>query len=133
MNQSQIRKAVEKIEKCKRGGYLVEAQALAFHLNVQLVKFILSSRGKNPVGNRKFKSLLGEFSKQLDTNHELQGIISKKNLKAIKPWQKKMDAWFKSLRTNKPVAGRSLLAETEKIFLLLNISATKVMINGRKS
>lgn len=124
--------AIARIEKSKADGYFVEALFKSYHLNLEVLRFLSSKISPaTPVKDLKPKELLGHLIQQLENNSSAKSVISKKNLKAVKPWLVKMDAFFRSMKLKQPANTKAILAEGEKIFALLNISAAKLHASGK--
>lgn len=70
--------------------------------------------------------LLEQLILEAGIKPELKPIISKKNLKTLRPWLAKMDLFFKQLKRKQPSDTKALLQESEHIFTILKISATKL-------
>jgi hypothetical protein len=133
MNQRKILFIQKKIEKSKEAGSFLEALFLNYHLNVEILKFI--SLKLNPgklTKDVKPKEILNDLISLVNSQPSAKAIIGKKNLKILKPWLFKMDMFIKTLRIKNPSNTKTLLAESEKIFAILNISLTKIFI-GTKS
>lgn len=127
MTERKIRNALQRIDGCKKQNHYTEALIHTYHLNAQLLRFILS--GCMPAvtaKDQKLKSLLNHLFEQADTNAVLRSIINKKSLKATRPWFLKMEAYFKQLKNKLPTGTRLLQQEGEKIAGLLSISALKL-------
>jgi hypothetical protein len=133
MTRRQIILAQKKIEKSKSDGYFLEALIKNYHLNLEILKFI--SFKINPdksTKNLKAKELLSLVIDEIHAQPKSKIIISKKNLKMLKPWLVKMDFYLKTLKMKSPTNTKSLLHECEKIFAVLNISLAKIHIGDKK-
>ncbi len=108
----------------------MEGLFLNYHLNIEILKFISLkvSPDKLLTGNLKPKEIVNNLISELRAQPESKAIISKKNLKTLKPWLLKMDTYIKLLRIKKPSNAKALLLESEKIFAILNISLKKILV-----
>jgi hypothetical protein len=132
MKQGQINITLKKIEESKKNGCLLEALLANYHLNIEILKFI--SLKVNPgmsVKNVKPKEILNALILIVNNEHSSKAIINKKNLKILKPWLIKMDAFFKTLKIKNPSNIKNLILESEKIFSVLNISLSKIFIGSK--
>jgi hypothetical protein len=77
------------------------------------------------------KPLVKDFLTEITNHPEYKTIIPRRNLKPMKPWIDKMDLFFKTLKAGNQVKADKLLVETEKIFGILNLSASKLFISSR--
>ena len=73
-----------------------------------------------------------DFLNEISNDQNLKSIINKKNLKIVKPWLIKVDAYFKDLKLGTLINTKPLLSENEKVFGILNISITKLFIKSKK-
>ena len=129
MTEKKITYTLNKIKACKKEGYHLEGLIRSYHLNVDLIKFILTSSSPgHSFENKKMKAIVAEFLEEVTTNEKLRTIINKKSIKTLKPWLTKMDGFFKSLKTHSPSGLESLQDETEKIYGILKISANKLFV-----
>lgn len=133
MTERKIAYALNRIKLCKEQGFYLEALIKNYHLNVDLIKFMLSNAiPKYSAKDKKIKVIVREFLKEIESNAKLKAILNKKNLKTVKPWLDDMDAFFKILKLHYPSNIKSLQADTEKVFALLNISVNKLFVKNRK-
>ena len=129
MTEKKINYALARIKSCKENGYPLEGLLKSYHLNIDLIKFILtSSSPDHSFENKKVKVIVQEFLKEAGANAKLKTIINKRSIKSLKPWLSKMDLFFKSLKIHYPSNMASLQDETEKIFGILKISANKLFV-----
>ena len=129
MTEKKITYALNRINACKKDGYPLEGLIKSYHLNVDLIKFILaSSSAGHSFENKKIKVIVHEFLKEIDTNPTLKTVINKRSIKSLKPWLAKIDYFLKSLKTAYPTNFSALHDETEKIFGILKISANKLFV-----
>jgi hypothetical protein len=127
MTQRKITYALNRINTCKENGFVMEALLKNYHLNLDIIKHILSRYSTNySFEGKKIKNIVTDFLEEISVNAELRSILNKKNLKVVKPWLQKMDLFFKTLKLKSPANTKALLAETEKIFSILNISISKL-------
>ena len=132
MTEKKITYALARIRSCKENGYHLEGLLKSYHLNIDLVKFILeSSSPGHSFENKKIKAIVQEFLKESDANPTLKMIINKRSIKALKPWLLKMDLFFKNLKLQYPTNLSALQDETEKIFGILKISANKLFVKNK--
>jgi hypothetical protein len=73
-----------------------------------------------------------DFLDEVSVNPSLKAVLNKRNLKTVSPWLKKMDVFFKRLKTKQPSNIRGLQIDAEKIFCILNISMLKLSSNTSK-
>ena len=133
MTQRKIAYALSQIKVCKENGFFLEAFIKSYHLNIELMKFILSkSKPKYEFSGKKIKIILNDFLNEISNDQNLKSIINKKNLKIVKPWLIKVDAYFKDLKLGTLINTKPLLSENEKVFGILNISITKLFIKSKK-
>lgn len=129
MTEKKITYALARIKACKENGYALEGLIKSYHLNTDLVKFILASTSQeHSFENKKIKAIVHELLKEMDTNAALKTIINKRSIKTLKPWLSKMDTFLKNLRLAYPGNLAPLQDETEKIFGILKISANKLFV-----
>lgn len=127
MTSKKISSTLLKIKSCRQSGYHTEALVRTYHLNLDLIRFLISSNTpEKNLGDKKGKELIVDLVKKIDDYPKLKTLITKKSAKALKPWLDKMDAFFKSLKTKQPVGISALQTETEKILAILNISVSKL-------
>lgn len=130
MTEKKIRLVLKNIADCKNEGHYMEALLLNYHLNIDILKFLAARLCKSkPEEDIKAKKLLELVVKELESDSRLKSTINKRNIKTLKPWLSKMDEYLKSLRIKKPSNTSGLLNEGEKIFGILNISVTKILLN----
>jgi len=129
MTEKKITYALSRIKTAKQDGYPLEALLKSYHLNVDLIKFILSSTAKeHSFEDKKIKVIVHDFLKESDHNPDLITIINKRSIKSLKPWLVKMDGFLKNLKLEYPKNVSPLQDETEKIFGILKISANKLFV-----
>lgn len=129
MTDRKITYALGRIKACKQNGYILEGLLKSYHLNVELINYILSSAlPGHSLKDKKIKAIVHEFLEEIDHNPELKSIINKKSIKSLKPWLAKMDVFFKTLKIQQPGNIPELQQETEKIFGILKISANKLFV-----
>lgn len=132
MTERKIVYALNRIKSCKEQGFYLEALIKNYHLNVDLIKFMLSNAvPKYSAKDKKIKVIVQEFLKEIETNAKLKAILNKKNLKTVKPWLDNMDAFFKALKLQYPANVKTLQSDTEKVFGILNISANKLFVKNK--
>jgi len=132
MTERKIVYALSRIKSCKEQGFYLEALIKNYHLNVDLIRFMLSNAiSKYSTKDKKIKVIVQEFLKEIETNEKLKAILNKKNLKAVKPWLDNMDAFFKALKLQYPANLKTLQSDTEKVFGILNISANKLFVKNK--
>lgn len=129
MTEKKVTAELKKIETASKKGFVLEALLANYHLNVDLLKLIYTRSGlSESADDKKIKAVINELSAEIDKNSKLKTVIAKKNLKVVKVWASKMDAFFKALKHKHPENTKSLFAETQKIFAVLNISAHKIFV-----
>jgi hypothetical protein len=132
MTQRKIANSLLTIDACKKHGYILEALLKNYHLNVDLLKFILTSvKPGYSLEGKKIKTFTREFSGEIDHNPALKSVINKKTFRIVKTWLDKMDVYFKELKLSQPGSTRSLMLESEKIFGVLNISTNKLFVRKK--
>jgi hypothetical protein len=123
---------LNRIKSAKREGYELEALIKSYHLNLDLIKYLLKSAiSSYSFKDKKIKVIVNDFIKAIANDPQLKAIINKKSLKAVKTWLDKTDAFFKAMKTELPKNTSSLQQETEKIFGILNISANKLFAKAK--
>src|SRR6185312_9215812 len=99
MTEKKIAYALNRIKASKENGYAMEALIKSYHLNLDVIKYILSNTIKDySAKDKKIKVIVQEFMKETSMNIKLKSILNKKNLKIVKPWLDKMDDFFKALK-----------------------------------
>lgn len=132
MTQRKITYALNKIKAAKKDGYHCEALIRSYQLNVDLMRFMLSTANPEHSGkDKKIKVLVKLFQEEIGLHPELKAIIHNKSLKSLKPWLLKMDQFFKATKLSHPFETNLLQHETEKIFGILNISANKLFVKQK--
>ncbi|MEI6019500.1 MAG: hypothetical protein WCR21_00085 [Bacteroidota bacterium] len=133
MTKRQVLIAKTKIDFCKKEKNNLEALIRIYHLNMDLLCFIVESSIPNlSLHNKKNKEILELFSLELEVNSNLKTIISKKSSKPIKAWFKQMDVFIKALKRKVPQKITVLMQQGESNFLLLNMSANKLFLIPKK-
>src|SRR6185436_10121375 len=103
MTIRKIQYAWNKIDACKSHGYYMEALLRNYHLNLDIIRHILSTQAEDYlVKGKKIKTIVGDFLLEIERNTQLKSILNKRNLKTVKPWLDKMDAFFKTLKQGQP-------------------------------
>ncbi len=134
MTKTKITLALKKIEATKQYRCFNEALITHYHLNIEVLKFIsLKLNPDKTTKNIKPKDILNDLISIINNEAASKSIISKKNLKILKPWLNKMEVFFKTLKIKNPLNTKSLLVESEKIFAILNISLAKIFIAAKPS
>jgi hypothetical protein len=129
MTERKITSALKNITSCKENGHRMEGLLRSYHLNLDLVRFILTSSAPHiSLKDKKIKAVINELLAEMRTNQKLHAIINKKSIKSLKPWLTKMDIFFKKLKSGQPENLFVLQQETEKIFGILKISANKLLV-----
>lgn len=133
MTRKQIDNRLKNIEECKEQGFLIEAFIHSYHLNLDVIKFLLGKLTNNSgdVKSMKVKEILSLLILEVETNVNSKTIIRKKNLKVLKPWLVEVDDFFKEVKTQVPTNTKQALLHGEKIFALLNMSLAKVQLNKK--
>lgn len=126
MTEKKITYAWNRISACKENGFLLEALLKNYHLNLDIIRYILSTYSDYSVKDKKIKVVVHDFLEETTVNPKLKAILNKKNLKTLKPWLDKMDIFFKALKYRNPSTTKNLQLETEKIFAMLHISVNKL-------
>jgi hypothetical protein len=127
MDVRKMTKRLERISACRGRGYYLEALLNAYMLNIETAKFILSASGtKDSYANARFKIVIEDMLQEVGRSPRLKSYISKQNVKVLQTWMKKTDRFFKTLKTGKTIGVKQLLDESEKVFLILNLSFRKI-------
>lgn len=127
MTEKKITYAWNRISACKENGFLMEALLKNYHLNLDIIRYVLSTYVSGySFRDKKIREIVNDVIEETSVNPKLKSILNKKNLKVLKPWLFKMDTFFKALKHGRPVNTKALQQETEKIFALLNISVNKL-------
>lgn len=79
----------------------------------------------------KPKHIVDALIALIDVQMHLKSYITKRNLKALKPWLSKMDDFFKTLKTKEPSNTHQLIVESENILAILKISASKLIVSEK--
>lgn len=132
MTSVAIARAIKRIEACKAGGFNIEALVLNYQLNIRLIKLMFQkAKPDYDFSNKRLKTIVKEFVEELNHNHQLKGLITKKTFKLVKTWLQKTDVFFKALKLGELSATNALLAESGKITGVLNISVNKLFTRTR--
>ncbi|MCE3227133.1 MAG: hypothetical protein K0S32_1684 [Bacteroidetes bacterium] len=132
MTPRKIQLTLKKIDHCKSKGFYLEALLRNYHLNAGTLRFISTKlTAAKHDDELKVKHILSHLVEETGRRGDLKSIIGKKNLKTVKPWLSKMDVFFKTLKSKEPANVKTLLSEGEKIFAILQISATKIFVGHR--
>lgn len=129
MTENKINLTLRKIAQCKRTKYTLEALISSYHLNLDLVRFILLKT--DPAFNleaKKIKVIVKELQKEAAVNSALKSVINKQSIKSLKVWLGKMDVFFKTLKMQPTKNTHLLLTESEKICAILLISTKKLFV-----
>lgn len=125
---------MSRIAACKKNGSALEALLRTYCLNADLLRFILSvAAPEQELATKKIKVLVKVFIKESAAHPELKMVIQKQSLKSLQTWLGKMEDFFKQLKMGRHLNPSRLQAESDKIFALLKISATKLLVNGKGS
>lgn len=129
MTERKIHYALKQIEACTESGYYTEALIRTYHLNLAMLRYFLDrfSEHTPPAKALKFKATIARIMNESDHNAELRSVLSRRNLKMVKPWTEKMEVFLKTLRQRQPANTKLLLAEAQKIAGLLTISLRKAL------
>jgi hypothetical protein len=132
VTERKVTYALKKIQQCREQGCTLEALVRSYSLNIELIRFVLSTL--SPTYNakeKKVKPMVRDFIREITEHPEYKSVIQKRSLKSVKPWVDKMDGFYKSLKAGLPVQPEKLQAETDRIFGILNLSASKLFIRSR--
>ncbi len=130
MTERKLVFALKRIEGAFNKGFYLEALLSNYHLNIDLLKLIYSRSGlTRSAEEKKIKVLISELSAEISKDNKLKTLITKKNLKIVKVWASKMDAYFKVLKHKCPENSKSMYVESQKIFAILNLSAHKIFVH----
>lgn len=134
MTERKINTAMGRIAVCKKNGHALEAIIRTYCLNADLLRFILSvAAPEQELASKKIKVLLKVFIKESASHPSLKMIIHKQSLKSLQTWMGKMEEFFRELKMGRHLNPGRLQAESDKIFALLRISATKMLVNGKNT
>lgn len=129
MTQKKITAIQKSIEVAFKNGYHLQALLMNYHLNLDIMRFMITNANKSySFEDKKLKLITREFQYEIETNEHLKSVINKKSFKLVKTWLQKMDVFFKQLKLSNPGNTKALYNETEKIFLILNISINKLLV-----
>lgn len=129
MTDRKVTYSLNKIKTCKEHGDHFEALIRTYHLNLDLIRYLLKHMSPRfSFEDKKMKELVNELLKQIDQKPTLKTLIHKRSIKTLKPWLEKMDQFFKGLKLSMPANLNSLQDESEKIFGVLKISANKILV-----
>ncbi|MDI1356202.1 MAG: hypothetical protein PSX36_14895 [bacterium] len=132
MTQRKITYALNKIKVAKKAGFHIEALIRSYHLNVELLRYMmLIANPEHSAKDKKIKVLVKHFQQEISLHPELKSIIHNKSLKSLTPWLVKMDQFFKAAKLSHFFETNALQQETEKIFGILNISANKLFVKQK--
>lgn len=132
MTEKKITYALNKIKAAKEKGYLMEALLRTYHLNADIIRYILDTCSEDYLTkDKKVKAIFNKFLEEISVNQKLKAILAKKNLKTLKPWLGKMDVFFKTLKMRQPANMKDLQQEAEKIMGMLNISVSKMFAHNK--
>lgn len=129
MTEKKISYALNRIKQCKADKYGLEALLRTYHLNLDLLRFIITKADPNyNFEGKKVKEIVKDFHKEALSNASLKTIINKRSIKSLKPWLLKMDAFFKLIKIASPLNIHLLQSESEKICGILKISVHKLHV-----
>jgi hypothetical protein len=129
MTDRKVTYSLTKIRTCKERGYDLEALIRTYHLNLDIIRYLLHHMSPRfSLEGKKVKIIVNELLKEIDHKPSLKTIIHKRSIKTLKPWLEKMDLFFKGLKLRQPSNINALQDESEKIFGMLKISANKLLI-----
>lgn len=130
MTERKILLAFKKIQQCKEQAYYLEALLRIYHLNIEIIRFMNSTFSASALGKEiKVKHELQQLIEEVQARANLKSIVSKKNLKLLKPWLASMEVFFKTLKSQNPSNTKILLQQGEQLFGILKISASKILIS----
>jgi hypothetical protein len=130
MTVRNITSALKRVEKFKNEGAHLQALIQGYHLNLQLIRYVLSHcREESELPVKKVKHLVKEFAKEYAASNDLKAVLSKSSFKTVKLWLDKMESFFKVLKIEQPRNVKALAQETMQILHMLNISANKLIGN----
>lgn len=132
LSKKQTDAALAKIQECKKWGCSTEALLRYYQLNVSILRLLQLKLSNTGNQSAKPKEVLLDLLEVVKTSANAKAIITRKNLKPVKPWAENMGAYFRLLKTGKIPPPAKLLGESEKIFGILNISLTKVFLKHNK-
>lgn len=120
--KTRIKKLLVQLSKAKQNENHLEqifVGNIVIREQVKLLHEIVLKKQAHPAP-AKFSSLLTELiARPVDGQSSSVKIISKKNLKSVKLWKDKFDAFFKSLKKELPAGIKPLADETLKIAAML--------------
>src|SRR4051812_26907551 len=116
MTERKVNYALKRISKSRTSGFLHEAFIHAYLLNLSLMRFIFNHISPDTqASSKKAKALLHALIREIEKHPEHKTIISRRNLKVLKPWLQKAEEYFKSTRSGTLVKPDELVEECEKI------------------
>jgi hypothetical protein len=132
MTERKVSYALKKIKQCQDCGCDIEALIRSYFLNIELIRYIQSSLSPTyNVKDKKVKPMVRDFLNEISNHPEFKAVIQKKNLKTVRPWIDKMDGFFKSMKAGHYEKPDKLQIEAQRIFGILNLSASKLFISAR--
>ncbi len=134
MTERKVTLAMTKITKAHEMGCLHEALLRQYLLNVELLRYIVGHLSEDKdVADKKLLQVVKQFCVEVTTHPELRIIIHPRNLKAVKPWAREMNGYFKGLKQGHLVATtEKLIKDSQVIFTLLHHSASKLFLSARQ-
>ena len=134
MTERKVTLAMSKITTAQEMGYLHEALLRQYLLNVDLLRYIVERLSEDKgVGDKKLLQVVKQFCVEVSTHPELRIIIHPRNLKAMKPWAREMNDYFKGLKQGHLTATtEKLIKDSQVIFTLLHHSASKLFFSAPK-
>ncbi len=127
-HKTHLKKLLVQLEKAKKKENHLELILIGNILIREQVKLVYESCLKKKSGDstQKFSLLLSELIAQpiIEGGSSVK-IATKKNLRAVKLWKAKFDAFFKSLKKEIPSGLKPLADETLKIAAMLQTMVSK--------
>lgn len=134
MTERKVNLALTKVKLASEGGYGHEALIRQYLLNLALLRFIVGRLSKDEaIHHKKLSPLVRQFCDEVRQDEQFRIIIHPRTLKAIIPWTRVMNAYFKGMKQGiLHKSPHELLNSSQVIFTLLHTSASKLFIADKK-
>ncbi|MBA3662833.1 MAG: hypothetical protein H0W61_01305 [Bacteroidetes bacterium] len=130
MTERKILFALKKSRQCAGKGYYMESLLKLYHLNTGILRFVSDKLHVANDASMKPGELVEKLLIEIEKRPDIKSVIAKKNLKSVRPWFEKMDAFFKTIKRKEPSNTKTLQAESEQVLAVLKMAATKLLISG---
>src|SRR4249919_2471499 len=103
MTTRKVNTAMNTVTSAKEKGFYQEALLRAYHMNLSLMKHLLTKATTGPVKeDKKLKPFLKRFFKTHKNSEKLKSTINSRSVKSIQVWLEKTDTFFKTLKMRQP-------------------------------